>query len=164
MGPSHLDLMGKGHTLVVPGRYDQIQAICEFVSAGAREAGLDADAVFHIELCCDEASTNIIEHAYGAEDIGQISASYEITRQEFRLTLHDDGRPFNPDTVPEPKLPHEVSESNDVALEDIMDSLKVGGLGIHFMRRLMDEVHYSFNSTHGNTLVLVKRIDRKGAE
>ncbi len=156
--------MGKEHTLVVPARYDQIQVICEFVSAGARDAGLDADVVFHIELCCDEASTNIIEHAYGAEDVGQISATYEVTSQEFRLTLRDDGRPFDPDTVPEPKLHHDMSDSKDVALGDIMDSLKVGGLGIHFMRQLMDEVHYSFNGKHGNTLVLVKKIEQRGVE
>ena len=156
--------MSKGQTLTVPGRYDQIQVICKFVSAGARDAGLDADAVFHLELCCDEASTNIIEHAYGAEDAGPISVTYEITGQEFRVTLRDDGRPFDPDTVPEPKLPPENTESNDVALGDIMNSLQVGGLGIHFLRKLMDEVHYSFNGEHGNTLVLVKRIDQGSVE
>lgn len=156
--------MGKGHTLTVPGRYDQIQVICEFVSAGARDAGLNADDVFHLELCCDEASTNIIEHAYGAEDVGKITASYEITDQEFRLILRDNGRPFDPDTVPEPKLPRDDEDSNDTALGDIMTSLKVGGLGIHFMRKLMDEVDYSFNGKHGNTLVLVKKIDQGGVE
>ena len=156
--------MGKRQTLTVPGRYDQIQVICKFVSAGACDAGLAADAVFHLELCCDEASTNIIEHAYGAEDVGQINVTYEVTGQEFRVTLRDDGRPFDPDTVPEPKLPRENADSNDVALGDIMNSLQVGGLGIHFMRKLMDEVHYSFNGKHGNTLVLVKRIDQGGVE
>ena len=156
--------MGKGQTLTVPGRYDQIQVICKFVSAGARDAGLAADAVFHLELCCDEASTNIIEHAYEAEDVGQITVTYEVTGQEFRVTLRDDGRPFDPDTVPEPKLRRENVDSNDVALGDIMNSLQVGGLGIHFMRKLMDEVHYSFNGKHGNTLVLVKRIDQGGVK
>ena len=132
--------MGKGNTLTVPGRYDQIQVICEFVSAGARDAGLNADTVFHLELCCDEASTNIIEHAYGAEDIGHITATYEVSSDEFRVTLHDEGRPFDPAGVPKPKLPRERSNSNDAALGDIMDSLQVGGLGIHFIRKLMDEV------------------------
>lgn len=152
--------MDKGKTLTVPGRYDQIQTICEFVYSGARSAGLDDDTVFHLELCCDEASTNIIEHAYGAENIGHITASYEIRDDEFRIMLHDDGQPFDPDTVPEPKLPAEKENSNDAALGNIMDSLQVGGLGIHFIRKLMDEVHYSFNGKHGNTLILVKKIDK----
>lgn len=156
--------MGNGQTLTVPGRYDQIKVICKFVSAGAREAGLNTDAIFHLELCCDEASTNIIEHAYGAEDVGQITVTYEVTGQEFRITLRDDGRPFDPDTIPEPKLPSENVGSDDVALGDIMNSLQVGGLGMHFIRKLMDEVHYSFNGKHGNTLVMVKKIDQGSAE
>jgi anti-sigma regulatory factor (Ser/Thr protein kinase) len=45
-----------------------------------------------------------------------------------------------------------------------MNSLQVGGLGIHFMRKLMDEVHYSFNGKQGNTLVLVKKIDQGGTK
>lgn len=156
--------MGNGQTLTVPGRYDQIKVICKFVSAGAREAGLNADEIFHLELCCDEASTNIIEHAYGAENVGQITATYKVTGQEFRITLRDDGRPFDPDTIPEPKLPSENVGSDDVALGDIMNSLQVGGLGMHFIRKLMDEVHYSFNGKHGNTLVMVKKIDQGSAE
>jgi anti-sigma regulatory factor (Ser/Thr protein kinase) len=151
--------MGTGQSLTVPGRYDQIQVICEFVSAGAREAGLNADTIFHIELCCDEATTNIIEHAYGAEDRGDITASYVVREHEFRITLHDGGQPFNPEDVPEPQLPRKDSNSKENAIGDIMASLKVGGLGMHFIRQLMDEVHYSFNGEHGNTLVLVKKIN-----
>jgi len=156
--------MGKVHVLTVPGRYDQIQTICEFVSTGARRAGLGADAVFHMELCCDEASTNIIEHAYGAEDIGQINVTYEITDESYVVTLHDDGRPFDPATVPEPTQPRAEDDSDDAALGDIMNSLQIGGLGIHFMRKLMDEVKYSFNGQHGNTLVLVKKIKQGSGE
>lgn len=152
--------MGKGKSLTVPGRYDQIQTICEFVSSGARSAGLDADTIFHLELCCDEAATNIIEHAYGAEDVGPITTSFEFDNDEFRIKLHDDGHPFDPDSVPEPKLPLENSDSSDAKLGSIMDSLQVGGLGIHFIRKLMDEVHYSFNGKNGNTLVLVKKINQ----
>ncbi len=70
--------------MTVPGRYDQIQVICKFVAAGAQEAGLSKDDVFHVELCCDEAATNIIEHAYGAEDVGLITVTYEISEQTFQ--------------------------------------------------------------------------------
>ena len=156
--------MGNEKVLIVPGRYDQIQVICEFVSAGAREAGLDGDAVFHMELCCDEASTNIIEHAYGAEDVGEITVTYETIGDSFTVTLHDDGHPFDPGDVPEPTFPPSETNSDDAKLGGIMKSLKIGGLGIHFMRKLMDEVHFSFNGQQGNTLVLTKKIaPRSGA-
>ena len=150
--------MSNEQVLIVPGRYDQIQVICEFVSAGARQAGLDADEVFHMELCCDEASTNIIEHAYGAEGVGEITVTYEISEEAFTVTLHDDGSPFDPDDVPKPTFPPADNDGNDAALGDIMNSLRIGGLGIHFMRKLMDDVHFSFNGQKGNTLVLTKKI------
>jgi len=151
--------MGKEESLTVPGRYDQIQVICQFVAAGAREAGLEKDDVFHVELCCDEATTNIIEHAYGAEDLGPITVTYEISQENYTVTLHDDGRPFIPDDVPEPKYSQLGTGGNGDALDDILNSLQIGGLGIFFMRKLMDEVFYSFNEAKGNTLVLIKNLD-----
>jgi len=165
MGTSPLYLaMDKEQILTVPGRYDQIQVICKFVSAGALEAGLNKDDVFHVELCCDEATTNIIEHAYGAEDLGPITVTYEISEEAFTVTLQDDGRPFVPDDVPEPKLPKIGSTSQGEALDDILNSLQIGGLGIHFMRQLMDEVYFSFNGARGNTLVLVKNLNPEDQE
>lgn len=150
--------MGKENSLTVPGRYDQIRILCKFLSDGARAAGMEKDDVFHIELCCDEAATNIIEHAYGAEDVGPIIATYEVAGEQFKITLHDDGRPFIPDDVPEPKQLDLETASQGEALNGILNSLQIGGLGIYFMRKLMDEVHYSFNGEKGNTLVLIKEL------
>lgn len=117
---------------------------------GAAACGLDQTAVFHIELACDEACTNIIEHAYGGEGRGEIIASWQLKDGSFIIVLHDNGRSFNPDAVPKPSLPSTATEDPD------LDSVKVGGLGIHFMRQLMDEVLFQFDAKSGNTLTLVK--------
>ena len=140
--------------LTIPGQYSQIRQLCEFVAAGASQAGLDEGAVFHVELCCDEAATNIIEHAYGAEDVGDITVDYEATVDTFTIRLHDNGRSFEPAFVPEPDLPVDDSTADD----DAVQNLKIGGLGIHFMRNLMDEVYFNFDMDKGNTLVLIKKI------
>ncbi len=150
--------MGKENYLTVPGKYDQIRVLCQFLADGAREAGMDKDGIFHVELCCDEAATNIIEHAYGAEDVGLITAAYEVSGEQFKITLHDDGRPFIPDDVPEPKQPESEITGKGEALNGIINSLQIGGFGIYFMRKLMDEVQYSFNGDSGNTLVLIKNL------
>lgn len=153
--------MAAKQVLKVPGQYEAIRRICEFVSEGARDAGLDEDAVFHVELCCDEASTNIIEHAYGAESQGEITVTYEATGDEFKITLHDNGRAFDPHEVPPPSLPTVAEESSEpLPPDDVIDSLKVGGLGIYFMRNLMDEVYFDFDTHGGNTLILVKKIPK----
>jgi serine/threonine-protein kinase RsbW len=141
--------MGIKHVLTVPGRYAEIQKVCQFMANGATESGLTQSALFHIELACDEACTNIIEHAYGGEDVGEIRASWQFDGVAFVMTLHDNGRSFNPDSVPKPNLP--ASTNQDV------NDIKVGGLGIHFMRQLMDDVQFTFDAKTGNTLTLVKK-------
>jgi serine/threonine-protein kinase RsbW len=61
--------------------------------------------------------------------------------------MNDDGPPFDPDEVPPPDIP---------ADPDNLNGLKTGGLGIYFMRNLMDEVRFSRDEQKGNTLVMVK--------
>ncbi len=154
--------MDEEHVLTVPGRYDQIRTIIDFVLEGAEAAGLNEHALFHLELCCDEASTNIIEHAYGSEDLGPITVQYEATTEAFNVTFLDHGHPFSPQDVPEPG-PFNDDKKTQPDLSEFLDSLKIGGLGIHLMRRLMDDVQYSFDEEEGNRLTLVKNID-EGSE
>lgn len=146
--------MGAKHVLTVPGRYEEIQKICQFVADGAAESGLNETAIFHIELACDEACTNIIEHAYEGEEKGEINISWQLKDSAFVITLHDNGRSFDPDDVPQPQLP---PASLDAPTPADIDNVKVGGLGIHFMRQLMDDVQFHFDKQSGNTLVLVKK-------
>ena len=144
--------MSNTHILKIPGQYEHIKQICEFMAAGAREAGLDDDGIFKVELACDEACTNIIEHAYGEEGVGEITATWEATARSLILTLHDNGRGFDPDSVAGPS-------TMQMAVKPNPEDLKVGGLGIHFMRNLMDEIHYQFDEERGNTLTMVKYIE-----
>ena len=141
------------HVLTVVGQYTQVQETCAFVCEGARTAGFDEQAVFHIELACDEACTNIIEHAYGGDTTGMIQVSYEADDEHFIITFHDNGRSFDVNSVPIPS-----TFQDDTNTEKIHETLKVGGLGIHFIRQLMDEVTFQSDPQQGNTLTLVKKL------
>ncbi|MFZ0546113.1 MAG: ATP-binding protein [Candidatus Promineifilaceae bacterium] len=140
--------MASPKRLTIPGRYDRIREVCDFVVAGAEEAGFDPDQLFRIQLACDEACTNIIEHAYKAENVGDIRVSWQVEKGAFIIELRDNGRPFRPEEVPSPSVPENAYDVND---------LKVGGLGLHFMKTLMDEVKFSFDN-NGNRLIMVKNI------
>lgn len=149
--------MGSVHMLTVPGRYKEIKRICEFVAAGAAEAGFDEDTIFHLELCCDEASTNIIEHAYGEEGAGSIMISYEVIGDAFTIVLRDNGQAFDPASVPPPP----DMSNRDASPEELTSQLRVGGLGLHFIRNLMDEVSFTSTTSDGNQLTMVKRLTPK---
>lgn len=145
------------HVLTVPGRYKEIRRICEFVADAAAEAGFDEETIFHLELCCDEASTNIIEHAYGQEGIGTIIISYEIGEDDFKIVLQDNGQTFDPTSVPPPPALGSADESP----EELTSQLRIGGLGWHFIRNLMDEVYFTSDRQAGNKLIMVKRLTPK---
>lgn len=136
--------MDDNRVLTVSGLYKNIKVICDFVANGARKSGLSDTDVFHIELACDEACTNIVEHAYGKDRKGDIRVQWELSPSQFIIKLHDNGRSFKPERVPKPpKQPIEP------------DNLKIGGLGLHFMKKLMDEVDFTFDDA-GNTLTMKK--------
>lgn len=132
--------------LSVIGRYDRLEQISKFIEQAGRDAGLDETAVCRCQLAVDEACTNIIEHAYGGEGRGSIDIGCEVGQGELTITIEDYGHPFDPASVPKPEL------------NTSLDNLQIGGLGLYFIRQVMDAVEFSYEDG-GNKLVLVKRRD-----
>ncbi len=128
-----------------PGRYDSLAKVSEFVVNAAKEAGLNSEEVYAVELAVDEACCNIIDHAYGGEGKGELNCSVLVDRGKLTVILSDNGKAFDPKLIPDPKL--------DVPLEE----LKPRGVGLYLMRKLMDDIKYETSPNHGNTLTMVKR-------
>ncbi len=136
--------MGEIRRLTVPGRYENIPLIADFVGQAAAAAGLDETGKFHCQMAADEACTNIIEHAYGDEGIGDIEVVCTVEPGLCQIEVFDQGKPFDPAAVPEPLVGATLEE------------LKPGGIGLYLMRQVMDEVRFEFGE-RGNRLVMVKR-------
>jgi serine/threonine-protein kinase RsbW len=138
--------------VVLPGNYESLDKICHFVDQIARAAGFEDSALYAIETAVDEAFSNIIDHAYGGENKGEIECSCgcDPACKNLTVVLHDHGKSFDPGSIPEPNI--------NSSLEDRRER----GLGLYFMRKLMDEVRFEFSREHGNTLTLVKRKEEKG--
>ena len=132
------------HRLHVPGQFDRLEQISKFIEQSALEAGLDETAICRCQLAVDEACTNIIEHAYAGEGRGNIDICCAPESGALVITIEDHGQPFDPNAVPAPQLNVDLAE------------MQVGGLGIYFMRQVMDAVEFS-SAGGSNKLVLVKR-------
>ncbi|MGH9204002.1 MAG: ATP-binding protein [Vicinamibacterales bacterium] len=144
--------MADERTLTVPGRVEYLAQIADFITQAARDAGFDEDDVFHVHMAVDEACSNIIEHAYAGDAHGDISVTcVRETDGDLRVEICDQGKPFDPDQVP---VPHIGKSPLD------LDELRIGGLGLFFIRKLMDEVTFHFDEECGNTLTMVKRRPR----
>lgn len=132
---------------VFPANFEQLDAIREFVGGAASESGLDDREVYAVQLATDEACSNIIEHGYQGIQGGKITCICEPSPGELRITLRDNGRPFDPTGAPQP----------DLSLP--LDERKIGGLGLFLMQNLMTEVRYGSSPEGENSLVMVKRRD-----
>ena len=70
--------------------------------------------------------------------------------------LHDNGQAFDPGNVPPPPAINSATMSPD----ELASQMRVGGLGLHFIRNLMDEVTYTADRRGGNRLVMVKKLQK----
>lgn len=125
--------------------FQNLDEIREFVAETAHQAGFSEKEIYSIQLAADEASTNIIEHAYAGIDGGKIEIECRIEGDGLKIVMRDNGKPFDPSSVPEPNVKADLSER------------KIGGLGMYLMRKLMDEVYYESLPGIVNTLTMIKR-------
>ena len=130
---------------IFPGRFKSLAKISEFVSQFAEEAGLDETATYTVLVAVDEACSNIIEHAYGGEGRGDIKCACDVKDDALTITLCDRGDPFDPVCVPEPDF--------NVPLQE----LKLRGVGLVLIQKIMDEVEFSSTPDGENILTMTKR-------
>jgi serine/threonine-protein kinase RsbW len=127
--------------------FDCLSEVGALIHKASDAAGLDDVARYQVETAVDEACSNIIEHAYEGEDIGDIIIDCTAQPGVLTVKLLDTGKPFNPELVSSPKL--------DLELEDRPDR----GLGLFFMRRWMNSVKFEFSEQNGNILTMVKKAE-----
>ncbi len=109
--------------------------------------GLNTKAVHDVILSVDEALTNVIRHAYGEQNKDEkIQLMLCDQTEKIEIIIEDQGPCFDPLAHPTPELPPK----------------KPGGLGIYFVRALMDGVDYQALKPQGNRLRLIKYKKEKG--
>ena len=99
-------------------------------------------------MAVDEASTNVIKHAYLGRPDGKIEITCESNASDFTVTIRDWGKHFKPSQVARPKT------------TDPLHRRKIGGLGLFFMYKMMDRVEFSFSNDEGNVLVMTKKLKK----
>ena len=111
-----------------------------------KSLGLSREDIFRINLAMVEVVSNIISHGYSdrADHWIKITISHQNGTLIFRI--EDDGIPFNP------------CEAEVPDLESPLEERRIGGLGCHIMRCLMDDIDYQRRGNK-NILTMKKVID-----
>ncbi len=131
-------------TAKFPARHDHLRAISSFVMDAIKDSPFDSRQRYAIDLAVDEACSNVIDHAYGGNEQGEIRILLDLNETGLKLSIQDDGAPFDPDCVIEPDLTSPLETRCE------------RGLGVYLIRNLMDEVTYDFSSPGVNQVTLVK--------
>ena len=134
--------MSTSASLKIAPKMDELERITAIVEDLGEQDDWPADLIFKVNLVLDELSVNIVN--YG-EEASEIEVCLDADAEEVRVEITDDGRPFDP-------LNDAIEPDLDAPLED----RAIGGLGIHLVREMMDELHYS-REDGKNRLAMVKR-------
>lgn len=138
--------MSRRFEIKIDSNLENLSVIADFVAKTMRQLGIE-EHIYEVQTAVDEACTNVIEYAY-ADREGVITISCELQGEDFVISIMDNGKPFDPTSVPPPDL------------EGNWDTRRIGGLGIYLMKKLMDEVSYHFDVEKGNMLVMRKTLNK----
>jgi len=104
--------------------------IRKFVSKHALKHGFSSEQIADIRLAVDEATTNIIKHAYKNDHNQELTIHLEFDDEKLSVTLTDQGIAFDLKKYKSPDIKKQIEKK------------RRGGMGIHLMKSLMDEVSY----------------------
>lgn len=119
--------------------------------AFAAEHSLSSTVRRTVNVVLDELLSNAIAYGFIGNEDGHIEIEVELKPDRLAITIADDGEPFNPFGTQAP--------NTDLSVED----RPIGGLGIHLVRQMMDEVGYK-RQTDRNVVMLAKMLEQPTTE
>jgi serine/threonine-protein kinase RsbW len=113
----------------LPARIENLPYFIAPVLAEARALGIDEERGKDLELALEESLVNIFNYAYPIK-AGFASVSCRVVDNRLVVLIEDEGVAFSYTGAGAPEFSSDVSER------------QIGGLGIHLVRSLMDDVRY----------------------
>jgi sigma-B regulation protein RsbU (phosphoserine phosphatase) len=116
--------------LELTNQLTQIDRVNEAFSTFATERHVDQSVIRQFKLVFDELLNNTITHGFQDDEEHVIRVSLRLSDDRLTVAIADDGAPFNPLKFGAPMV------------EASIEKREVGGLGLHLVRNIMDEVRY----------------------
>jgi len=128
----------------IANEISEIERVADMVDAFGAQHELSNSVIVALNVSLDEIVNNIISYGYDDTARHEITIRLKISQGMVEAIVEDDSRPFDPLAIETPvqKSPTEV-----------------GGVGLHFVRTLMDQLEYS-RSAGINRLRLVKKLEQ----
>ena len=133
--------------LTIETRPDELETIAAAVEdLGKRERWSPA-LVYRVNLALEELGLNIMNHGHD-EGLHEFEITLISEADALTIEIVDDGRPFDPlNDAPQP--------DTGAPIED----RPIGGLGVHLVRTMMDEMHYRRESGRNHLTLVTRRAE-----
>jgi serine/threonine-protein kinase RsbW len=125
--------------VVLKGIMSELRAVCAKVMSLAKTLNYSGDDLFAVHLAMEEAIVNAVKHGNKLDTSKTVSVEYDVSPERIDISVSDEGRGFNPESVEDPRLGENI--------------YKMGGRGVLLIKSYMDEVEYS---RAGNSVRMVK--------
>lgn len=154
-GLYHADVMDSSHDRVPELQFEfysrpgYLAVIRNMIDTLCGRLGYDPGACSQICLAIDEALCNIIRHGYDSRPDGRIRLLIHELDESDRLefVIEDDARQVDLDTIRSREL----------------DDVRPGGLGVHLINEIMEDVRYEHREGGGMRIRMHKRLPDTGA-
>jgi serine/threonine-protein kinase RsbW len=127
---------------------DTMPEVLQFVDQVERDFQVPAEILTDLRIALDEVVTNIVSYAYSDNGRHEFTIRFELGGDCLETIIEDDGMAFDPLGLPPPELAVPMEER------------RVGGLGWHFVKNLMDSVDYE-RVEGRNRLTLKQNLERE---
>jgi len=125
----------------IEAEIENLDDVINFISAELEKIEYSSSIKNEICIAVEEIFLNIANYAY-KPDNGNVCISISV-KEKTVIKFEDTGRPYNPLEQPSPDLEKPLNER------------EIGGLGIHMVKNIMDNVEYSYIENK-NTLTITK--------
>jgi anti-sigma regulatory factor (Ser/Thr protein kinase) len=136
-------MVAQKHTFELKNDLSELKALHQHLKNWGEDISLPEISISRINICLDELFTNIVSYGFKDDLEHIIKFTLNLDNQLVIINIEDNGKPFNPLEKMDPDFPENV------------ESAKIGGLGIHIIRKLMDNV--SYEREQGNNKLTMKK-------
>jgi serine/threonine-protein kinase RsbW len=116
--------------LKFPSETRYLDMVHQLTKQLAVSTGFEPPEAEKIALAVDEATTNVIQHAYGGDPNHVIEIHFDPEGESLDVVIFHDGKAPEKLAVP------------DFDLDRLVASRQKGGLGLTIMRQMMDKVEH----------------------
>lgn len=109
---------------------EEINLLSQAIEKFAAENSIPQNVAYKVKLSLDELLTNTMTYGYTEGEKRDMSVSLAVEDRALIIETRDNAVPFNPLEMDEP----------DINLS--IDERPIGGLGIHIVQKMMDEISY----------------------